>query len=116
MSLPLVDAIDPLRDRRLETRLRYMPRASIKERPTLDQPTQAKPGRYLISTSDGSTEVVDHADIALLEGTLPPGAAAAVVASAVAAIVAVADPPSPHPTQAATTSASAAIVLHAIPS
>ena len=102
MSLPLVDAIDPLRDRRLETRLRYMPRASIKERPTLDQPTQAKPGRYLISTSDGSTEVVDHADIALLEGTLPPGAAA--------------DPPSPHPTQAATTSASAAIVLHAIPS
>ena len=52
---------------------------------------------------------MDHADIALLEGTLPPGTAAAVAASVVAAVVAVADPPSAHPTQAATTSASTAI-------
>jgi hypothetical protein len=55
MSLPLVDAIDRLKDRRPESRLRYVPRASIKERPTLDQPTEPSPDAVLICTSDGST-------------------------------------------------------------
>jgi len=94
MSLPPVDAIDLLRVGGRETRLRYMPGVSTKERPTLDRRPEPKSGRCFDLYQRQQHRWIT---LACQECTLPPGAAPAVVASVVAAVMTVADPTSAHP-------------------